>query len=391
MRRPAFRGSTRAAGLVAILSLLTVCTHPSSDWWTFQHDLGHTGFVRGGMGRSPKLVWNTSLVGGTVSLTPPVFGGIADTFRIFIGSGYGGDTLFALAPGNGSILWKFAGHPNNGFFGAPVAADSNVYTATLGATPFVYCVRQKNGALVWQTPLPSGTRASVTVGQGRVYVYSDDHKLRALSQATGAILWTASTTPTTMSQESSPALDSNFVYVGSDSGLHAFNALTGAFLWMYPTNGITGFSSPVIQPSSGGTIVVIGDNSGRLHAVNAQTGAPVWSYLAAATLAFGSAAGAQGRVFLFDFSNVAAVDVNAGALLWKQPAPLIPRHSPAIARDVLFYHDDQTVFGLNTGTGLPVWKAPVPGNGNPNSPGSEMAIALEMLLVPNKGHLHAFR
>jgi hypothetical protein len=46
---------------------------------------------------------------------------------------------------------------------------------------------------------------------------------------------------------------------------------------------------------------------------------------------------------------------------------------------------------LSTATGAPVWKAPIPGNGNPNSPGAELAIALEILLVPNKGHLYAFR
>lgn len=385
------RLALRSAGIAAVIVAVSACTNPSSDWWTFQHDLGHTGFVRGGMGKAPKPIWNTALVGGTTSLTPPVFGAIRDTFRIFIGSGYGGDTLFALSPNNGSILWKFAGHLNNGFFGAPVAADSNVYTATLGQTPYVYSVRQRNGSLVWQTPLPTGTRASVTVGHGRVYVHTDDHKLYALSQVNGVILWASTTTATAGSQESSPAIDSNRVYIGSDSGLHAFNALTGAFLWMYPTNGITGFSSPVVQMSSGGTIVMIGDNSGRLHAVNAATGTNVWTYNAAATLAFGSVATSPGRVFLFDFSNVAALNVNTGALLWKQATPLIPRHSPAIARDVLFYHDDQTVFGLNTGTGVTVWTSPVPGNGNPNAPGAEMAIALEMLLVPNKGHLHAFR
>jgi outer membrane protein assembly factor BamB len=206
------RRAVRSAGIAAlVLAASCTTTNPGSDWWTFQHDVGHTGFVRGGMGRNPKQIWSTALVAGTTSLTPPVFGAIRDTFRIFIGSGYGGDTLFALSPNNGAILWKFAGHINNGFFGAPVAADSNVYAATLGQTPHVYAVRQRNGTLVWQTPLPTGTRASVTVGYGRVYVHTDDHRVYALSQANGAILWSSVTTPSCTHSTRSPARSSGCI------------------------------------------------------------------------------------------------------------------------------------------------------------------------------------
>ena len=383
----------RRAPVFLLAAIVAACTTPASDWWTFQHDLGHTGFVVGGMGPAPKPLWSIPLVAGTVSLTPPVFGAHRDTFRIFIGSGYGDNRIFALRPANGATMWTFTAAPNNGFFSAPVAADSGVYAATLGMAPHVYALRQNTGGVVWQTPLPVGTRASIAVGGGRVYVYSDDHKLRALSQATGAILWVASTTPTSVSQESSPAVGFGNVYVGSDSGLHAFNAITGAFQWMYPTNGHTGFSSPVVQmnTTTAPGLVLIGDNSGRLHAVNGATGTNVWTHTAGATLTGGSVAAAQGRVFVLDYGSVVALNVSSGAVLWNQPVPPVPRHSPAIARTVLFYHDNQSVYGLNTTTGAVGWNAPVPGNGNPSSPGAAMAIALEILLVPNKGHLHAFR
>ena len=77
----------------------SACTTPSADWWTFQRDARRTGYVRGGMGRNPQLFWQVPLVSGTTSLTPPVWGAIGSTFRIFIGSGYGDGRLFALPPG----------------------------------------------------------------------------------------------------------------------------------------------------------------------------------------------------------------------------------------------------------------------------------------------------
>jgi outer membrane protein assembly factor BamB len=396
MTRARLRHASGHVALTALLAITGGCTKPSSGWWMFQKDVDHSGYVVGGMGKSPKLYWDVSLVPGTVSLTAPVFGLIGDTARVFIGSGYGDGKLYALTPSTGAVQWTFTAAPSSGFFGAPAAANNNLYAATLGATPHVYAVAQATGALVWQTPLPSvGSRASVAVAQDRVFVYTDQHKLYALNQGTGAILWSATTTSGTGSQESSPAVAValNTVYVGSDAALHAFNMATGAVVWTYPLTSLAGFSSPVLQPASGPTpaLVLIGTNDKKLHAVNATTGAGVWVHTAGATLAFGSVAVAQGKVFLFDFSSVVALDVATGAVLWTQVAPQIPRHSPAIAAGVLFYSDDQTAYGLSTATGAPVWKAPIPGNGNPNSPGAELAIALEILLVPNKGHLYAFR
>jgi outer membrane protein assembly factor BamB len=396
MTRTRLRHACGYVALTAFVAITGGCTRPSSGWWMFQKDVDHSGYVVGGMGKSPKLYWDASLVSGTVSLTAPVFGLIGDTARVFIGSGYGDGKLYALTPSTGAVQWTFTAAPSTGFFGTPAAANNTLYAATLGTSPHVYAVAQATGALVWQTPLPSvGSRASVAVAQDRVFVNTDQHKLYALNQGTGAILWSATTTSGATSQESSPAVSValNTVYVGSDSALHAFNMTTGAVLWRYPLTGIPGFSSPVIQPASGSTpaLVLIGTNDRKLHAVNATTGAGVWVLTTGATLAFGSVAMAPGKVFLFDFSSVVALNAATGAGLWTQVAPQIPRHSPAIGGGVLFYSDDQAVYGLSTATGVPVWKAPIPGNGNPNSPGAEMAIALEILLVPNKGHLYAFR
>jgi outer membrane protein assembly factor BamB len=386
----ATRSSCRAfanAFLVLAAFTLSACALPY--WWTYQNNLEHTGRT-GGMGRSPLLRWDVTPGGGTSDLTPPVFGAIGDTFRLFLGTGYGDRSLYALSPYTGATLWKFTAPMNNGFMGAPVAVNNHVFTATLGLTPAVYALQQATGAVVWQTPLPStGSRASVAVGAGRVFVNTDAHKLHALNQLTGAILWSANTSPGTTSQESSPAIGFNKVYVGSDDGLYAFDFATGALAWKYTLPAIVGFSSPVIVSSGAAVpLVLIGTNDMKVHAVDANTGAGVWTYTSNITLAFSSLAFADGRVFTSNYSGAVALDVNTGAVLWTQAAVGLPTKTPAIAGRVVYYSDSATVFGLETATGAPTWKAPIPGG---TSAGADMAIALEILIVPNRGHVYAFR
>jgi outer membrane protein assembly factor BamB len=142
--------------------------------------------------------------------------------------------------------------------------------------------------------------------------------------------------------------------------------------------------------SSGAAVplVLISGNDMKVHAVNANTGAGVWTYTSNITLTGTSVAFADGRVFTRNFGGAVALDVNSGAVLWTQAAVGLPTKTPAIAGRVVFYSDGATVFGLETATAAPIWKAPIPGG---TSAGADMAIALEILIVPNRGHVYAFQ
>src|SRR3546814_4833062 len=65
------------------------------------------------------------------------------------------------------------------------------------------------------------SNASVAVGLGMVFVNTDQHQLFALNQGTGAVIWSANTSPGATSQESSPSIAFGKVYVGSDDGVFA--------------------------------------------------------------------------------------------------------------------------------------------------------------------------
>jgi outer membrane protein assembly factor BamB len=294
-----------------------------------------------------------------------------------------------LSPYSGATLWTFQAPANNGFMGAPVAVNDHVFVATLGLTPRVYALRQDTGAVVWQTPLPStGSRASIAVGGARVLVNTDAHQLYALDQTGGAVLWTANTSGGATSQESSPAIGFNKVYVGSDDGLYAFDFATGALAWKYTLPGPVGFSSPVIVSSGAAVpLVLIGAVDMKVHAVNANTGAGVWTSTSNISLADTSVAFGDGRVFTRNYSGAVALDVNSGAVLWTSGIGL-PTKTPAIGGRVAYYSDGNTVFALEAATGAPIWKAPIPGG---IVAGGDMAITLEILIVPNRGRVHAFK
>lgn len=379
----------RAFALFAAF-FVSSCATPQY-WWSYQNDLDRAGYSRSGIGRSAALRWDIPLGGGTSDLTPPVFGAIGDTFRVFIGTGYGTRTLYALHPQTGATLWTFAAPPGNGFFGAPAAVDARVFAATLGQAPAVYALDQATGALIWHTPLAgTGSRASVAVAGGRVLVNTDAHELRSFDAATGTLQWTAPTSPGATSQESSPAVFLNAVYVGSDNGLYAFNLSTGVPLWpRYPLGGTPGFSSPVIalRPNAP-PLVLIGDSSGAITAVNAITGALAWSHATGVSLANMTVAVAEGRVFARHLAEAVALDLNTGALLWSRALPLANK-SPAVGGRVVYYSVGSDVVGLDTATGAPTWKGATPIVSQ--VAGADMAIALEILVVPNGGHVYAFK
>jgi outer membrane protein assembly factor BamB len=323
-------------------------------------------------------------------LTPPVFGAIGDTFRVFIGTGYGTQTLYALHPQTGATLWIFTPAQGNGFVGAPAAVDARVFAATLGQAPEVYALDQATGAVIWHTPLPgTGSRASVAVAAGRVLVNTDAHELRSFDAATGALQWTAPTSPGATSQESSPAVFLGAEYVGSDNGLYAFNLSTGAPLWpRYPLGGTPGFVSRdriAPQRTAAGPHRRQQPNHHRRERHHGCAGMVARDRRPLTNM---TVAVAEGRVFARHLAEAVALDLNTGALLWSRALPLASK-SPAVGGRVVYYSIGNDLVGLDTATGAPAWKGATPIVSQ--VAGADMAIALEILVIPNGGHVYAFK
>src|SRR5215475_1971995 len=75
--------------------------------------------------------------------------------------------------------------------------------------------------------------------------------------------------------ESSAAIVSGAVYVGSQSGeLACLNLANGSVRWKYKASGPIGESSPCVA----GGVVFIGDLNGTVHAVSARDGKGIWTF-----------------------------------------------------------------------------------------------------------------
>jgi len=389
-----------------VASLAVTACGGATNWWMFQGDLGHSGRNPRLNSRQPHtLRWNVPLVPGppqpTPQLTQPVFGNA----KILIASGDG--KLFALWPTDGSTLWTFTAPAGTEFYGSAAAVDDRVYAATYGpspaSSPQVYALDESTGAVVWQTPLPGGTAASIAVAGGLVFVHAEQqHRLYALNAGTGGIVWSMPLSPGTLATSSSaPAVAFGRVFVGSDDGLFAFNFATGAQMWKFPLASPSFGSSPVVYAAPTVPLVYINTSglpgiSSMLHAVNAATGAQVWSYTAVTGVGGNTSAVADGRLFIFDYLTVKALDAVTGAPLWAYTPPPVPGAglpmlAPAVGDRLVYYSDRQMIRGLDMSTGKLVWDAPIPGNSDPNAAGNSPGIEFELLVVPNKGHVHAFR
>ena len=66
------------------------------------------------------------------------------------------------------------------------------------------------------------------------------------------------------------------IYVGSDTGVYALNATTGARVW-HVLPQATFYGSPAVTGPIGRQVLVIGSNGGNLYGTNLATGATVWT------------------------------------------------------------------------------------------------------------------
>ncbi|MCC6747235.1 MAG: PQQ-binding-like beta-propeller repeat protein [Deltaproteobacteria bacterium] len=119
-----------------------------------------------------------------------------------------------------------------------------------------------------KTGLPRNVQP--VTGAGRVYVARGADGITALSEATGAELWSAKPGGSILS---TPAYDGGSLYVASDNGtLYRLNASSGQVTGQYAA-GAALATPPAL---AGGRVFVSSGN--KVHAVDAATMAVVWTY-----------------------------------------------------------------------------------------------------------------
>ncbi len=164
----------------------------------------------------------------------------------------------------------------------PVVANAVVYAASRDG--IVKALSAHDGSLVWETDLSghelftnrrsARISGAVTVGQGKVYLGSENALLFALDQETGELEWVVPVIHEVVTQ---PVLDGGRVLLHTaDGSVSALDAETGEEIWVnrseQPALTLRGVSRPVTASGA----LFIGRADGRLSGMFTDNGAPIW-------------------------------------------------------------------------------------------------------------------
>ena len=274
--------------------------------------------------------------------------------------------FFALDAGNGARKWEFQAD-------APITSTAAVGGGRVffGTDANTIYALDLNGHELWHRAtggdLPFDAMAgfrmledwdywasSPLLDGGRVFVGSGDGKIYALDAMTGAVLWTFATQGRV---RSSPASDGKTIYAGSfDGRMYALDRETGKLLWSFKTLGNKVFPEGSIQssPTIADGLVLFGARDYNLYALDAKTGREAWHQSVKNSWVPSTPAVDKGRVYTGSADGRAAFayDLKSGKLLWTTPLDNLVFSSPVIANGKLYLATmGGSVFAMEAETG----------------------------------------
>ena len=131
--------------------------------------------------------------------------------------------------------------------------------------------------LLWKFKTDGQVKSSPVIDSNFVFVGSNDENIYAIDLHTGNQVWAYKTDD---SVEATPLYLDGTVYAGSSGGfLYAIDAKTGKFKWKYETDGqILGAANWTYSPDGKEIWIIVGSYDNFLHCVNSKTGKLVWKY-----------------------------------------------------------------------------------------------------------------
>ena len=281
--------------------------------------------------------------GGALFSVPLVDSGV-----VYIGSG--DHFIYALDARTGKQLWK---RETGGsvLAGAAKAGDVVCITST---DRKIYGLEAKSGAVRWTQPVDSLYQSAAITDGIRFYLGGWDNKFRCLDAKTGAPVWTNTFGRSFYYAPAigSPTLGDGKVFVTSNDGLlHAMDAVSGKVLWETRAMSL-GYSGPLYRNGKIYNASLTGD--GKVYAFDAATGAQQWATPTGSVIYDSSCAAVNGTVFVGCVNGVfSALRQSDGSLLWQYR--LGPGH--LLASPVT---DDFRVYIANMDGTVAAFTAPAP-------------------------------
>ncbi|GGD77264.1 outer membrane protein assembly factor BamB family protein [Paenibacillus nasutitermitis] len=157
-----------------------------------------------------------------------------------------------------------------------------------------------------------------------------------------------------------PLVYNRTVYTGSEDGkVYAVNDISGALEWSYTTGGDI-LSSPAVyeQTAPLPDLVLIGSNDKKIYALNADTGSLVWSYTTGGSVISNPLVDGDVAYFGSGDMYIYAVNLSDGSLKWRYQTEGLLRQKPVIHDGKLYANvrDTYVWYALNISDGSLYWR-----------------------------------
>ena len=274
-----------------------------------------------------KIRWRFATEGPAFS-TPEVSDGV-----VYFGSA--DHHVYALDATTGQVKWKYK--TEGAIFAGPAVAAGMVVVPSVDLK--IYGLDASTGERKWTLPVDGMVQSKCATDGQLVFIGDWANTLRAIDAAAGREVWqvkmgrapSGSIATPYSPAISAPAVGDGKVYVATNDGvLHAIDARTGKIAWEWWEKGKNrlGYSGPLFH--SGRIYLAIG-SEGRTFCLEAQTGELVWTCDTGSVIYDSSFTFAAGKVFIGCVSGqFNAIDAATGKLVWAYR--LAPGHllaSPA--------------------------------------------------------------
>lgn len=264
------------------------------------------------------------------------------------------------------------GKPDQRVFSRPLVADGRVFVYSPDGQ--VTALSLSSGASLWKASLrPEKERdvasgGGIAVEGGVVYAATGYGKLAALNAANGSQVWSIELHAPA---QGAPAAGGGHVFVVlQDNTLLAVKQSDGAEAWRYEgipeLAGLLGAANPAIS----GNTVVVPYRSGELAAFNIDSGEPIWADAvsrASRTWAISGLNDVSASPVIVDGvvyatgvgGRVIAVSLKDGERLWE--ADVGSTHTPVVSGDALFLLSvDSRAIGIDRRSGRIAWSRQLP-------------------------------
>jgi len=246
--------SSLAARRVAVLLVLSLLSAEPlfADWPMLRQDARHTGFVAGELKPPFSLAWAREIEGERLGTAMESI--VADG-KLFVATHAG--NLYALDARTGEAVWRFQAH--GAFLQSPAVADGVVVTGSTDGN--LYGLAADTGKMLWQVDAgPGGCSASPTIENGVVYIGTRQGDFLAVAVKSGRVAWRQSVSVPI--RQTAAVVDGRVFVTSEDLRVRCFAAEDGKPLWTSePLWGQTARDYyPIIVKRNAHTFVIVRTN-----------------------------------------------------------------------------------------------------------------------------------